>query len=140
MANPSLSVASTRDLLELKHTLEEREKAAFAASVAPAGGPRVKVAMEMSQPQKPPPIPQKPQHQQHPVAAEQIIWPVSVNRERPRSLLLIQDRNGRSDAVDQVNHDLYSIFAFHIADRFRLPCLLGIYLIVAFATIRESVN
>ena len=103
MANPSLSIASTRALLDLKHTLEEREKAVFAASVAPAADPRVKVAMEMASSQVPPPIPQKPQHQPHPLAAEQPIWPVSVNRERPRSLLLMQERNGRPEALGQVS-------------------------------------
>lgn len=114
VANPCLSIASTRDLLDLKRTLEEREKMALAATPAPlVSGLKVKVAMGALQvqppPAPPPPIPQKPQHQQpqHLVAAEQPIWPVSVNRERPRSLLLMQDRlpdrNGRPEGVDQVN-------------------------------------
>ncbi|KAM3172132.1 hypothetical protein ACTXT7_015187 [Hymenolepis weldensis] len=107
VANPSLSIVSTRELLNLKHTLEEREKAAFAASVTPAGAKiKVSAAIEPSSeppppPPPPPPIPQKmqqppqPQQVQHhyppSAAAEQSIWPVSVNRERPRSLMLLQD-------------------------------------------------
>ncbi|VDL59269.1 unnamed protein product [Hymenolepis diminuta] len=101
LANPSLSIVSTRELLDLKRTLEEREKAAFAASVAPAGAKiKVSAAMEPSSEPPPPPIPQKmqqpqPQKVQHhyppSAAAEQPIWPVSVNRERPRSLMLLQD-------------------------------------------------
>ncbi|VDK21391.1 unnamed protein product [Taenia asiatica] len=111
VANPCLSIASTRDLLDLKRTLEEREKMALTATPAPlVSGLKVKVGMKAVQPQPPPPppIPQKPQHQQsqHLLAAEQPIWPVSVNRERPRSLLMqnrLPDRNGRPEGVDQVN-------------------------------------
>ncbi|KAL5108881.1 Mitogen-activated protein kinase kinase kinase kinase 5 [Taenia crassiceps] len=111
VANPCLSIASTRDLLDLKRTLEEREKIALAVTPAPlVSGLKVKVAMEAMQPQPPPPppIPQKPQHQQpqHLVAVEQPIWPVSVSREQPRSLLMQNrpsDRNGRPEGVDQVN-------------------------------------
>ncbi|VDM23829.1 unnamed protein product [Hydatigera taeniaeformis] len=109
VANPCLSIASTRDLLDLKRTLEEREMALAAAPPPLVSGLKVKVAMEALQPHPspPPPIPQKPQHQQpqHIVAAEQPIWPVSVSRERPQSLLLMQnrlpDRNGRPEGVDQ---------------------------------------
>ncbi|EUB61433.1 Mitogen-activated protein kinase kinase kinase kinase 5 [Echinococcus granulosus] len=112
VSNPFLSIASTRDLLDRKCTLEEREKMALAATPAPlVSGPKIKVAMEAVQPQPPlppPPIPQKPQHQQpqHLVAAEQPIWPVSVSRERPQSLLVqnrLPDRNGRPEDVDQAN-------------------------------------
>ncbi|KAL5964572.1 Mitogen-activated protein kinase kinase kinase kinase 5, partial [Taenia solium] len=111
VANPCLSIASTRDLLDLKRTLEEREKMALTATPAPpVSGLKVKVSMRAVQPQPPPPppIPQKPQHQQpqHLLAAEQPIWPVSVSRERPRSLLMqdrLPDRNGQPEGVDQVN-------------------------------------
>ncbi|CDS43280.1 mitogen activated protein kinase kinase kinase [Echinococcus multilocularis] len=112
VSNPCLSIASTRDLLDRKCTLEEREKLALAATPAPlVSGPKIKVAMEAVQPQPPlppPPIPQKPQHQQpqHLVAAEQPIWPVSASRERPQSLLVqnrLPDRNGRPGDVDQAN-------------------------------------
>ncbi|VDN99404.1 unnamed protein product [Rodentolepis nana] len=106
VANPSLSIISTRELLDLKHTLEEREKAAFAASVTPAGA-KIKVSAALGPSSEsppappPPPIPQKMQqpppsqqvqHHYPPAAAsEQPIWPVSVSKERPRSLMLLQD-------------------------------------------------
>ncbi|KAM7535320.1 hypothetical protein Aperf_G00000103846 [Anoplocephala perfoliata] len=106
VANPSLSVASTRELLDLKRTLEDREKAAFAASVAPSAA-KIKVPVEPP----PPPVPQKMQQQHHfSPAAEQPIWPVSVNKERPRSLVLLQDyqqnRNGRAEAGEIANRGI----------------------------------
>ncbi|VDD75517.1 unnamed protein product [Mesocestoides corti] len=102
VANPNLSINSTRDLLYLKRTMEAREKAALAASPSSAAN-FLKAAVKPEQPLAAPPIPQKSSN----LAAEQPIRPVSVNRERPRSLRLGHghDKNGASggtpDIVDQ---------------------------------------